>query len=44
MKYRNLKFTEIGKKKVGNERSIKSVKKSPHPREKNLNKQYYNTI
>ena len=30
--------------RVGNERSIKSVKKSPHPRRKYLNKQYYNTI
>ena len=29
---------------VGNERSVKSVKKAPTPGEKNLNKQYYNTI
>ena len=34
----------IKSSRVGNERSIKSVQKSPHPRGKNLNKQYYNTV
>ena len=30
--------------RMGNERSIKSVKKAPIPKGKNLNKQYYNTV